>query len=75
MLRYTAAKLFYEAYPVDFCVFIIDLYSFCSKKKNVHDEDESKLRFGFKGTVNINNVTDKDKWKSQSLQLFAGITF
>lgn len=27
------------------------------------------------GLSNINNVTDKDKWKSQALQLFAGITF
>lgn len=27
------------------------------------------------GLTNINNIDDRDKWKSQSLQFFAGVTF
>ena len=40
--------------------------SFAQKKKNVHDEDESMFRFGFKGTVNINKLDGipfKDKFR------------
>jgi hypothetical protein len=43
----------------------LSLQSFSQKKKNVHDEDEAKLRFGFKGTVNINKLDGtpfKDKF-------------
>lgn len=48
-----------------FALLLLSSVLFAQKKKKVHDEDEAKLRFGFKGTVNINKLDGtpfKDKF-------------
>ena len=53
-----------KKYLFAFAVILLSSPSFAQKNKKLEREDEGKLRFGFKGTVNINKI-DGSPFKDQ----------